>query len=384
MLAARWLGRILPGISDKRLAAASPLLGRWAVGILGSWLLVWLAGPLVLNTILVRVSDPDLEVNTLRPGDLIRWRSEGWGNTRTGPHGLPGWSPRPAAHRVILWGDSQVEGHCVNDPEKISNQVIALADAQTGLSLDCLPLGRSGADARDWRDLAPEADALWEPRLHLWVVTDLSDLMALAPQQGLAPYHRWTMESPRWVKLAAALRAEALFAAGKRLFRDPSTGGLRQLQFGIGPRSGPPEGVKQPWEPPPGSQQAAGQPQDRNGVSPSPLALAQLVAGEVALVADQLDGRLAILYAPAVPTLARPLATAHRDDAMFALLRDALRDQAIEVVDVRDDFIALWHSQRRLPRGFHNGQPGYGHLNAEGNRVVAKHVVSLIQEHLPR
>lgn len=373
MPVARWLTRILPDISDKR-QRRFPLLRRWAVGVLGSWLLVWLAGPLVLNSILVRVSDPDLGVNTLRPGDLIRWRSEGWGNTRTGPHGLPGWSPRPAAHRVILWGDSQVEGHCVDDPEKISNQVIAHANARAGLSLDCLPLGRSGADARDWRDLAPAVDALWGPRLHVWVVTDLSDLMALAPQEGLAEYQRWTMESPRWVKLAAALRAEALFAAGKRIFRDPSTGGLRRLHFGIGPRSGPPLAETPPWE----------QPQDEGSVSPSADAFAEVVAGEVALVADQLGGRLAILYAPAVPTLGRPLVTAHRDDAMFALLRGALQEQAIEVLDVREDFIALWHSQRRLPRGFHNGQPGYGHLNADGNRVVAEHVVSLIQEHLSR
>lgn len=372
MPVAPWLARILPSIAADRLPAL-PLLGRWALGILGSWMLVWLTGPLVLNTILVRVSDPALGVNTLRPGDLIRWRSEGWGNTRTGPHGLPGWSPQPADHRVILWGDSQVEGHCVDDPEKISNQVIALAQARAGLSLDCLPLGRSGADARDWRDLAPAAEALWQPRLHVWVVTDLSDLTALAPQEGLTPYHRWTMESPRWVKLAAALRAEALFAAGKRIFRDPDTGGLRQLQFGIGPRSGPPSEAAQPWEPP----------QDEGNVSSS-VAFAQLVAGEVALVAEQLGGRLAILYAPAVPTLARPLRTTHRDDALFAVLNDALQERAIEVVDVRDDFIALWHSQRRLPRGFHNGQPGDGHLNADGNRVVAEQVVSLIQEHLSR
>src|SRR5690606_23285919 len=77
---------------------------------------------------------------------------------------------------------------------------------------------------------------------------------------------------------------------------------------------------------------------------------ARAVAEEVAQVAQRLDGRLAILYAPATPTLARPLRTEHPDDARFELLRRELQVHDIEVADVREDFIALWHHHRRLPR----------------------------------
>jgi hypothetical protein len=355
--------------TDRLLATT---LRQWLVGILGSWTLVWLAGPLVLNSILLRVLDPALGVNTLRPGDLVRWRTEGWADTRIGPHGLPGWQSRDAPRRIVLWGDSQVEGVCVDDAEKIHNQLITYAHDQLQLELDCLPMGRSGADARDWQDLMDEADPLWDPTLHVWIVTDLSDLLSLVPDQGFEPCRRWTVESPRWVKLAAKLRAEAVFAAGNRILRDPGTGDLRRLRFAVGPQASSSGVSGQPFDP------------THSSSAEQASAKADAVVAAVVELKHRYKERLAILYAPPTPTLGQPIAIEHPDDLLFDLIHLKLVAAGIEVIDMRESFVGLWFSQRRLPRGFHNGVPGYGHLNADGNRLIAQAIASLARERLSR
>lgn len=368
---------------------------RWAIAFLTTWTLVWLSGPLHVDSILVRVFDPELGVNTLRPGDVIRWRSEGWAETRIGPHGLPGWRPKhpdrqsdPNRRRVVIWGDSQVEGVCLPDPMKIHNQAIRLAADDHALALDCLPLGRSGADARDWQDLTAAADSLWRPDLHVWVVTELSDLTALAAAEETTPYRRWTAGSPGWVKFAAALRAEAAFAAAKRLFYDPETGGRRRLDFSLGPRPRsvgvPPTTAESVAEPEYEAGVAGGTASDREPFDDRFALVVDQVVSEVESVANELGGRLALVYAPAVPSLGAGVDSGDRDAVAFARLRGRLVAAGIAVVDVRDDFRALWDQETEFPRGFHNGMPAAGHLNEAGNRLVARSIVSLVRERLER
>jgi len=352
---------------------------RWITGILGSWLVVWLLGPFVLDSILIRTYDPALDVNTLRPGDVVYWRSEGWGRTVIGPHGLPGWQPHVDASepdvdsslaKVVIWGDSQVEGVCVDDALKIHNQAIGIAQSQHQLAIDCLPMGRSGADARDWQDLIAGADKLWKPDLHIWVVTDLSDLTVAVSPDAAAAYRRWTVESPAWVRLAKQLQAQALLAVGKRVLRDPDTGAIRRLDFSLGPRNDriEPRNLIE--------DQDEGLARDEK--------IAEDVANLVLEIAKSYEGRIAILYAPATPRFSGGLVTDHPDDAVFAAIRNALESKGIAVGDCRQDFIDLWRSKGRVARGFHNGMPSYGHLNAQGNRIIAEKIVAMLQERLQR
>lgn len=341
---------------------------HWGLGIVGSWMVTWLLAPWLLDSILVRVADPILNVATLQPGRVVRWRSEGCGDTTIGPHGLPGWQPRPRSERIILWGDSQVEGLCVNDAEKISNQVIAIANSQSLSPLDCLSLGRSGADAREWQDLMAAAEALWQPVLHVWVVTELSDLLVLAPEFGSQVPPREVTPSPGWVKLAAAVRAEALFTAAKRILRDPHSGGLRRLDFRVGPRETSSLEHR--------AYVVANEQQNRQW--------ADTVAAAVSELERQFPQRLVLVYAPGTPTLSRPMLSEHPDDALFELISERLLANGVETVDLRPAFLHLWQTRRRLPRGFHNGFPGSGHLNADGNRLIAEAIVSLAQPRLSR
>lgn len=345
---------------------------QWGLGLLGSWAVVWLAGPWLLDSILVRVPDPVLGIATLQPDRVVRWRSEGWSQTAIGPHGLPGWQPRSLSQRIILWGDSQVEGLCVDDPDKISNQVIALADRRALPPLDCLSLGRSGADAREWCAVMEPADELWQPALHVWVVTELSDLTVLSPAIAAQLPQRQVVPSPGWVKLAAALHGEALFAAAKRLLREPESGALRRLDFRVGPRTPTPQG------------QPAGQAEPPSNRGDQHAELADTIAAAISELEQRFSQRLVIVYAPGIPTLARPLVTAHPDDALFEQIRERLQAADVAVVDLREAFLRLWQTERRLPRGFHNGLPGAGHLNGDGNRLIAEAIVAVAQPRLAR
>lgn len=354
----------------------APALRQWLTGILGSWLIVWLLGPWLLDSILIRTYDSALNVNTLRPGDVVYWRSEGWGRTVIGPHGLPGWQPRietgtpdiqnlPIA-KVVIWGDSQVEGVCVDDPVKIHSQVIRIAQTEHQLPIDCLPMGRSGADARDWQDLIADADKLWNPHLHIWIVTDLSDLTIAVSPAAIENYRRWMVESPAWVKFAKQIRSQALFAASKRVLRDPDTGAIRRLDFSLGPRSQSPTYPAQDT----GAESIDNQASD--------------VAKLLSRLSESYGGRIAILYAPATPRFSGGLVTDHPDDAAFEAIRKELQSQGILIDDCRQDFIDLLKTQRKIARGFHNGMPTYGHLNEDGNRIVAEKVVAMLKEHLNR
>lgn len=337
----------------------------WAIGVAGSWLAVWLVGPLLLDTILIRTHDPQLQIDTLRPGDAIRWRSEGWATTHIGPHGFPGWQPRvteagETLRHVVIWGDSQVEGVCVPDDDKIHAQTIRLSNGQSTTSnavWDVLPMGRSGTDARDWRYLLPHVEQIVTADLHVWVITDLSDLTVVARDDADPSWYGRTQASPPWVIQARRWGAEAALIAGKRLLRDPDTGQRKQLDFRIGPRPTPP--TVQP------------------SLDSDSLAV---VATWVAQVTAQSGGRLAIVYAPATPRIGDGLQLKHPDDAAFDELAQLLHQQSIPVRDLRPQFLAYWRQHHRFPRGFHNGIPSMGHLNAAGNEMVAAAIVDLLQD----
>ncbi|MGV3486893.1 MAG: hypothetical protein ACO1RT_20930 [Planctomycetaceae bacterium] len=333
------------------------MIRSWLTGLLGSWALVWIAGPWLVNSILVRSVNPELGAITLREGDLIRWRSEGWASTRVGAHGLPGWKPNDAQMRLVIWGDSQVEGFCVNDDDKIHGQIVQFTKAKFGRSLDCLPIGRSGSDAADWNRLLDNAEKRWHPAVHVWIVTELSDLLALAEVASTTlAADRWQSPSPTWVVWAKRLHAEAAFQAARNLLLDPTTGGLRSLRFSPG---------RVPDRSVDGEPRPAG---DEDSQRSLPL-----VRSRLAQTSRSLNGRLLLVYAPAVPRImAGKVVAEHPDDPLWDTLESELTADAIAVVDLRQRFIEHWSEQGRFTRGFHNGTPSYGHLNPVGNRLIAE------------
>ncbi len=331
---------------------------HWIIGIFGSWFCVWLAGPWLLNSILVRVENPELRAISFREGDTIRWRTEGLATTLIGPQGLPGWLPNGSTNKIVLWGDSQVEGVCVNDQDKIANQIIRESLHSYVKKIDCLPMGRSGTNSSDWREWMPAADELLHPILHCWIVTDLSDLLAIAsPSVDSASDDRWHAPSPAVVLWAKRFHGEAFFQSTRNLLFDPQTGRVRTLRWSLGPVT-------------------------RQGVPASSFTAADVTTAisirtceQLEIIHRQFDDRFVILYAPGVPRIAERLRVDHPDDAAWDDLATRMHSKKIPVIDMRASFTARWNREQRLSRGFHNGTPGVGHLNALGNEWISKAIV---------
>ncbi len=340
------------------------VLRQWLIGLFGSWLCVWLLGPWLVNSILVRVHDPVLQLMTLRERDLIRWRSEGWANTLIGPHGLPGWQPNQANDKVVLWGDSQVEGFCVDDADKISNQVIKIASEKMLREIDCLPLGRSGSDAADWELQTPAVERLWHPIAHVWIVTELTDLMALDYPTATSVVDRWQTESPAPVLWAKRLHADALFQSIRNLALSPTTGGLRSLRWSVGPLP---------------SQIVTIDSTNETTQREANKYFAQAVIDRLLAADLKLDHRLLIVYAPATPRILDKIVFEHPDDAAWEAMSLLIQTNSIAVIDMRQVFIDHWSNKGELARGFNNGTPGFGHLNSIGNRLIATAIVEYLQ-----
>jgi hypothetical protein len=340
----------------------SKIFRQWFVGITGSWICVWLLGPWVVNSIIVRVKDPELGNITLREGELIRWRSEGWATTTIGPHGLPGWAPKQSSQRVVLWGDSQVEGFCIDDADKLCNQLVHLAELDSR-SIDCIPVGRSGTDAIDWQSQIAQADALWTPQAHLFVIAELSDLLCLDPTlHSTQTDDRWQAESPSVVVWARRLRAEAIFQAARNILLDPATGSVRSLRWSVG-RSRPAGSEKAVVDPP----------KNENPTY-------ERIAERLKELDQSLDHRFGIVYAPAVPRFAGDVITTHPDDLAWEELKQRLEERKIVTIDCRQAFIDRWNQNNQVTRGFHQGQLSYGHLNATGNRLIGQAILNRLKE----
>ncbi len=334
------------------------LLALWFWGFVVATHITWVAARPLVDSILVRSWNPELEHTTLQPGQTVHWRSEGWGTTKIGDYGLPGFSPRDARQPqptvIALWGDSQVEGLCVDDAQKIHTQVEELAERNQGLSLQVLPCGRSGTDARDWIARTPNIERQFQPDLHVWLVTEIDDLEAVLrdtppePSRAMSP----------WVSRLSAWHTEAFVAAGRNLVLDRATGQRRRLDWRLIPRSSPSPIIY----PPPKSDEEL-------------LELMQPVASRISEHAAGLNKPLVIVYAPAVPFLSSVVNETDLLAPKFSAFEASVASSQLTILDLRPALIDYYHSTGQLPRGFNNGFPGLGHLNVAGNQIVAQAIV---------
>ena len=220
----------------------------------------------------------------------------------------------------LLWGDSQAEGVCVADDQKLHVQLKA-----AGLG-NVLPMGRSGDWAVDWWDQMPRVERHLRAEgfgevTHLWLVCETSDLR---------PQPRST--AGRTSTLAFELPALVVEAA-RRMIENPRTGQRRGLRFWVGPEAEATKGT--------GAINRT-EPSHRSHRSHRSPWSHRLEKGQFNLII--LDAR-------------EP-----GDDVPLADWIDA------PVIDCRPALAAVGPFPAR---GFHNGTPGEGHLNAAGYRAIA-------------
>lgn len=330
---------------------------RWCLGLLAGTALVWLTSPLFVRSYHSKIDDPISRDGVYPAGTAYRWRSEGYATTTFGPHGMPGRAslPEPTASRVIaLWGDSQAEGVCVADKDKLW---WVLQDRLSGGgrdSLQVLPLAHSGADAVDWTGSFIDAEGHLGVTEHFLLVCELDDLVSLA---GPAPDSRTrTLGIP--AKAMLDIVPDFVIHAARGLIFEGDSMAPRRLRFGLGPVA----------------------PEIETKADPSKQPTDFLAAEIAARLAGSTSRPITMLYAPQVPVImGGEVRWGDPQDAAFESLARELRLNAVGVVDCRD---ALRNSTVSdiFPHGFQNGVIGNGHLNPAGYLAIAD---ALMQDRRP-
>lgn len=333
------------------------LLATWILGAVVGTLAVAITSPLFVRSYVPLRFDSLRGAWTYGPGHHYRWRSEGYATTLIGPHGMPGRSrlrpDRPATPRVALWGDSQTEGVCVADHQKLFAQAERSFTA-TDRPTDFLPLARSGQSVADWLPQFASVERELGVDLHVLVIVELADLLS-AIQPSVEVSGRGAIA--RRSGIAASVPA-FLIQALRYLVTDANDN-PRRLRFSVGPPETDPIG-----------RPATGATLDWTRVCQT--------------IADTTDRPIVILYAPNVPHVAggKIVLDDGQSDQLKRMKR-AAKLHRLGVVDMSQSFrrSAL---EGRWPRGFHNGQIGNGHLNVVGYQLIATELADAIGDRIDR
>lgn len=359
------------------------LVTTWLVGGITGTLLIALTSPLFVRSYAPLQADTVRRVWTLPAGQTYRWRSEGYANTSIGPHGMPGRTslsgpknttgpPTKAGPptktgldnkadafawgtRLALWGDSQAEGVCVTDQQKLFARIESQSDQRVAV----LPLARSGEDAADWVTQIPLVEQPFQIDAHVLLIVDLPDL-ALAVN---APVPAPSTSDVSAANSALAARLPAfIIQAARHLLTESDDTTRRKLRFRIGP-------VAETSTPHLANAPVIEQQRDELDWRPPLRALRQST-----------DRPIVILYAPKVPQIIGDRMVASDPMAeSFAAMKPVAESLDIRVIDARPLLLesALagdW------PHGFQNGQIGAGHLNACGNGLLASLLVDAMKQ----
>ncbi len=339
------------------------LLVRWTTGIFLGTLLVWASSPFFVSSMNCYRWDDATETYVLRPG-MFRFRSEGFATTRMGLHGFAGveiedFSKKP---NVIVWGDSQVQGLCVSDDEKIVNQA-ALKDPARSY----LPLAKAGDSVIDWYSAMPAVDRSFSAEHHFILLTHLNDMFP--DGRDFQPFPGYSLRERRQTKgvepsrngmkiMFADADLEFILAAAINVFFESKSTTLRKLRFSIGPvpvrepqteQRLPPEALYESWK---------------------------LLLNDMK---SRVNGALTFIYSPEVPVVdAGRIVLADPENESFELFSQAAKACGVKVIDLRPALTAYYQKTGRFPRGFNNGKVGRGHLNHDGNDMIAQAIVDAV------
>ena len=390
-------------------APFSRLLFRWCCGLSFGTLLIAGSSPWFVRSYSPLVVDPIRRTWVLPSGNHYRWRSEGYATTHVGPLGMPGrvrelgvvagkigngesingnhttglnadtlhWAlpdtvpPNAAPLRVALWGDSQVEGVCLADEQKL----FAIAERLSAGAVEVFPLARSGQDAADWLTQLPMVEDHLSIDLHLFLVADLEDLLAA----NLAPLPPPSPQDVSAGNAAIAARYPAFVIQAARNLLTVHNGATRRtLRFRPGPipvtAVDPHSPVKREGEWVSIQSTLSGEEEGKALPEGSLIDndLISLWNEALSVIRRTTSKPVWVLDAPVTPEIVGGdvrLKT-FADNHYVALQRVAPKHR-IEVISVRKLFNDA-AAQGRWPHGFQNGQIGVGHLNQNGNQLLAE------------
>ncbi len=339
---------------------------RWLLGLAGAVLLTWLAGIWLLDDVPAVILDPDTGRTVKAPGTVYHQRSEGWAVTRVGRLGVNGIEDvtRVAGPKIVIWGDSFVEALQVDDQDKAA-QVLTRELGEAGLDATAFAVAGGGESPADHFFLLPEYERLVpNVRAHVLVLGGLTDVKPAGDSQC----HSRFLDGPPWIERGqclpsgAALRLTPVMDRWRLSWAYELYKNLTSHQFRFLP--GPITKADEPQQAPP----------------PEPPI--RFWNAMLDLFQAQTDLPLVFVYLPLVPRLEQGRVALDSDpEPLVRAFAQACADHGVGFVDMTEPFIRFYRENGAFVHGFANTPPGSGHLNVQGQRLLAQALLDHFTEH---
>ena len=329
-----------------------------------SVLFIWLTGFFFCDSLRPYTYDPELNKYIYTPGLMYKKRSEGFARTYHGLHGINGIRDIKSDERskIIIWGDSYIEAHQVNDPEKIPQRITEKLSA-TGFhdKLMSYGVGMSGDSVADYYFDIPRYEKLTgDVRAHYIIITSFEDTMpdqATDTRKGIFKSNPLRFYEDHWApkipKVKEIFNRFGLYFVWQPFLAVRSS--FRKISF------------LPKWI-------GSGQQQDTllEPVEPSRM-LREYWSFLFQEIRKQTDKPVSFVYCPAIPAMERgKVIYEDVNGEKYFLFKEIAEEYGMTVLDARDSFISFYKQTGIFPRGFINSRPSGGHLNKYGHDIVAE------------
>lgn len=350
-------------------------VARWVTGFVMASALVTLTSPYFLSSLRVYEWSAELDDHIIKPGYVHRNRDEGWSTTHYGSFGLHNAAGLEsfAGPTILIWGDSYVEAHQVNDDQKMDFAVNAILSERGMGRPRAVAIGRSYWSIADYYFNIPKYEQLLHPACHFIVLAEhgLKDLCPDGETFLSEPTYeflgRSIVDSGKSEVIAELHEyglCDAVLApwkAVRSVLKD-----VRTSRFALGPAN---------------SQEQDG---SADGVSflfraETPERITRSWEYAVEKLTSATNKPVVFVLVPEVPYLENGRVCLEDTQAKWRTrLVKLLADKHVGCIDMTETLIDDYRETGQFSRGFHHGRPGRGHLNARGHRLVAQQICTYL------
>ncbi len=340
--------------------------------------LVMLAGPHFVSSLQVYEWSPELGDYVFAKGYVHRERGEGWALSRYGDFGLAGTAPACAASdpTVLIWGDSFVEAHNVADAQKAASQVTQAFSQEGRTRLAAAAVGYSYWSVADYYFNIPRYEKLFHPVCHFIVLAEhgLADIcpdekrFLSAPAYQFVECAKMDPLKSQEMRVLAGWHVQDLVLAPWKAARNLAAD-LQHARFV--PDTGS--------SPPPENQNS---PRQYLSDDSDPNVVMAAWTYALATLKSSTKKPIVLISVPEVPALQNGQVCCEDPQSRWnARLAQLCHEQGVGYIDMAQTLVNDYRATGKLSRGFHNGVPGSGHLNARGQYLLSQAICAYLREH---
>ncbi len=331
------------------------------ISLILSLLVAWLLGAIFLTSPTVCQWNEKLGLPLPVSGTSKQVRDENWNHFKYGDFGLEASDAIKAFSaeaKVLIFGDSYIEADMVKPDERVQTNLSAKG-------IPCVGIGISGNSCVEYNHLMGIYNKLIpNVTTNIILIADISDIL---PPKGVTDFNTLKPAYP-FRKIEGKL-GELSYRLRLMAFRNIIKKGRTTWHNGL-------DILGNHWCASEILNEASDDTSHYEEYWQTMLK---------ALTAQAPDGRLIIVYAPIVPSiLDNAISTANPDSELIKrfvkVCEEYDNNGRVNIVDVSPRLCKYTSETNQFPRGFFNTQPGKGHLNGVGHKILAEAIAEALAQ----